>query len=281
MSKKETVPNAWDDDWEAQADRQLRSDEGGKDTVVPPSLSKAERLAQHAEANRKLWESAEQTDSFHFLAAREEVPLKSDFKPAVKVLSRKPTPKVISRSDPLTGESQLTVEDFRDEDDEGLQTNTLSPEEMRLKSQREREEKQRRYEEVRERLFGSASTSPSPGSTSGSTTADRIPQLNKSTVIRDVRVRGRGRGVRANPISFDQEEHQHGYETGGTNSDIRRNREIHDLWHESKPISTSTPEQSSNVSMKLEIERVVETTAREPRQPKPNLRGFGNLFKSK
>lgn len=51
------VPDAWDDDWEAQADSSRPQHEAQH---VQPSapLTKAERLEQHAEANRKLWESA-------------------------------------------------------------------------------------------------------------------------------------------------------------------------------------------------------------------------------
>lgn len=57
MSKKFAVPDAWDDDWESQADK--------ADAVVEPTkaekelkVSKAERLAKHAETNKKIWESA-------------------------------------------------------------------------------------------------------------------------------------------------------------------------------------------------------------------------------
>lgn len=57
MSKKTAIPDAWDDDWESTAD---------KDDVVAASkkveeevkISKAERLAKHAETNKKIWESA-------------------------------------------------------------------------------------------------------------------------------------------------------------------------------------------------------------------------------
>lgn len=63
MVKKTTtttkVPDAWeDDDWEAQADK--AAVEGTPNEPEEPAvrLSKAERLAQHAELNRKLWESA-------------------------------------------------------------------------------------------------------------------------------------------------------------------------------------------------------------------------------
>jgi hypothetical protein len=56
MGKNSTlVPDAWEDDWETQADKMAKEPE--QPTPQVP-LSKAERLAQHAEQNRKLWESA-------------------------------------------------------------------------------------------------------------------------------------------------------------------------------------------------------------------------------
>jgi len=57
MSKKSVVPDAWDDDWESQADKAHAAAAAAKaDEEV--KVSKAERLAKHAETNRKLWESA-------------------------------------------------------------------------------------------------------------------------------------------------------------------------------------------------------------------------------
>ncbi len=59
VKKTGKVPDAWeDDDWEAQADRAAA--DGARDAPEEPAvrLTKAERLAQHAELNRKLWESA-------------------------------------------------------------------------------------------------------------------------------------------------------------------------------------------------------------------------------
>ena len=224
----------------------------------------------------------EEADSFHFLAARDEVPLKSEFKPAVKVLSRKPTPKLISRNEPLTGESQLMLEDFRDEGDEGLRSNTLSPEEMRLKAQREREEKQRRYEEARKRLFGSASISPAPGSTSGSRDTQKPQVLNKPPESRDIRARGRCKGTRSSPVLPDRNEHQYGYEArGGTHSDARNKRELYDPQLESKPDFTPTLEQASYDSQQPKQERTAEPTIREPRQPKQSARGFDTLLQDK
>ena len=117
-----------------------------------PSLQSG--LIQRGEKNR------ESTEGFHFLNARNEVPLKSEFKPAVKVLSRKPTPKQTTRTDCSSGLSQLTLDDYEDnEDGQGRSNQGLTADELRQKTQREREEKQRRYDEARERLFGSSSSS--------------------------------------------------------------------------------------------------------------------------
>lgn len=67
MSKAGGVPNAWDDDdWEAQADRieTKESQQAGPAQL----LSRQERMQQHAEANRKLWESAYEVQHVDFLA---------------------------------------------------------------------------------------------------------------------------------------------------------------------------------------------------------------------
>lgn len=90
------------------------------------------------------------------------MPLRSDFKPALKVLARKPAPKTVQTVDPVTGLAKLTVED---DDDEQERKDQPSAEELRLKAQREREEKQRRYDEARARILGTGSGSgaSSPG----------------------------------------------------------------------------------------------------------------------
>lgn len=56
MSNKK-IPNVWDDDdWEVQADR--AADEEVVDSSAPEPKTKAERLAEHREAQRKIWEAA-------------------------------------------------------------------------------------------------------------------------------------------------------------------------------------------------------------------------------
>lgn len=62
MGKSNAVPDAWEDDWETQADKIVSSStaqtEAAQEAQEPPPRSKEDRLARHAESNRKLWESA-------------------------------------------------------------------------------------------------------------------------------------------------------------------------------------------------------------------------------
>ncbi|KAM5355810.1 hypothetical protein ACJ41O_002456 [Fusarium nematophilum] len=181
MGKNSTpVPDAWEDDWEAQADKAANEPQH---PAPQASLTKAERLAQHAEENRKLWESADTAQTFHYLEANTNtaLPLATPFKPQVKVLSRKP---VIAKRDPVTGMSQLTIDD---DNEEAKKEVTMSPEEIRAKQKRDREEKQRRYEEARAKIFGESN--PSSGASSpGTITPPRSDGPYAS------RGRGRGRG---------------------------------------------------------------------------------------
>lgn len=55
MPKKTAVPDAWDDDWEAQADKAERAEEAPEPEAA---LTREQRLAKHAETNKKLWEAA-------------------------------------------------------------------------------------------------------------------------------------------------------------------------------------------------------------------------------
>lgn len=90
----------------------------------------------------------------------------------------------MSRPDPVTGMSQITIED-EDDEDEDMKKNQPTPEELRLKAQKEREEKQRKYEEVRARLFGTSDTG-SGNSSPGTITPPAQIEEGKNT-------RGKGR----------------------------------------------------------------------------------------
>ncbi|KAK4132412.1 hypothetical protein BT67DRAFT_385805 [Trichocladium antarcticum] len=182
MGKSSNVPDAWDDDdWETQADRDMKEAPCAPDPDAP--MTRAERLAKHAEEQRRLWESAEAPGEPTFLPTNNPVPLATPFKPAVKVLSRKPAPKMIARRDPITGLEQLTLQD--DDEDEAEQKKQETPEEIRRRQQRELQEKQRRYEETRAKIFGESN--PSSGQ---STPGNVTPPEGRSSH----RGRGRGRG---------------------------------------------------------------------------------------
>ncbi|KAL9108863.1 MAG: hypothetical protein Q9227_006394 [Pyrenula ochraceoflavens] len=188
MSNAQTVPNAWDDEWETQAETRQTSEAAVTNPKkISSRASKAQRRAQQAEFNRQLWAEAEgPRETFHFLETRpgSNVPLRSDFKPAPVLLSRKGPPKSQSPAPPTNGIKDLSVEpDDEDPSDEEENKTTLTLQERQVRAAKEREEKQRRYEERREELFGPKRTM------SGSTTpADATPPGSRSGTP------GRGRG---------------------------------------------------------------------------------------
>jgi hypothetical protein len=57
MGKKTIVADAWEDDWEAQADKtdEIAAAQAAEEKV---KISKIERLAKHTESNKQLWQSA-------------------------------------------------------------------------------------------------------------------------------------------------------------------------------------------------------------------------------
>ena len=148
----------------------------------PAKVSKAERRAKQAEFNRQLWEDAygnqfafkNLADSFHrgaqnqnfFLNSRTDVPLKSEFRPAMQVLSRKPA-KPTPTSAVTSGLGQLSVDDDDDDEEDETKAKVLTAEERQLKAQKEREEKQKKYDVARERILGngSATAGKPPGNT--------------------------------------------------------------------------------------------------------------------
>lgn len=171
------IPDAWDDDWEKVADKLASEPSPPPEKKVSSKVAKAQRRAQIAEFNRKLWEEAEAAQTFHYLETRSNVPLKQEFKPPITVLSRRP--QVAARQagvDSVTaGVSRLGL-DGDEDDDSSEETNKppeLTPEERQAKALRDLEEKQRKYEEVRERLFGSPSATTSGASSPRSATPPR------------------------------------------------------------------------------------------------------------
>ncbi|ODA79621.1 hypothetical protein RJ55_05215 [Drechmeria coniospora] len=259
------IPDAWDDDWESRVDTFAREQRQPtpQNVVDEASLSKTERLQRHAETNRKLWESADASQTFHFLEASNAVPLTSTFKPQVKVLSRKP---MLARRDPVTGLSQLTLDNDDDDaesDGKGVQ---LSPEEIRAKQKRDREEKQRRYDEARAKIFGESAPS-SPGSSPGTVTPPRADSGRFPS-----QGRGRARGGRAS--NFDGTRHQ---------PDMRRqnlpsgpSRELYNPNHSPRQESLSrrrTPDGEPSKSSQA-IKEDMYQPIRAPRGPDGTGKGF-------
>ncbi|CAI7568917.1 unnamed protein product [Penicillium glandicola] len=187
------VPDAWEDSWENQADKLDSNSTPPSEKKVSSKVTKAQRRAEQAEFNRQLWAQAESTETFHFVEARADVPLKQDFKPAVTLLSRKPQliKKHSSSSSSVNATTarlgRLGLDDDDDSDDDTKPPQPTA-EERHAIALKNREEKQRKYEEVRERLFGTSSATASGTSSPGSTTPPR------QTPTGEGRGRGKGRG---------------------------------------------------------------------------------------
>lgn len=194
MSQK--IPDAWDAEWTAD------TTESSADPIEPKrasgKVSKAQKRAQQAEFNRQLWQQAEgPQETNYFLESRNIVPLRSEFKPPPILLSRKgpssKTPK--APTDDLNGLSLHGQESSSDDEDAKNQP-TLA--ERQAQAAKDREEKQRKYEERRQELFGSAGTMVSNGkSGSGKSSPGNLtPPTSRSATPNRGRGNGRGRGGR-------------------------------------------------------------------------------------
>ena len=171
------MPDAWDDDWIAKADTPTPPPEPAASST---KVSKAEKRARQAEFNRQIWADAEDPQDNFFLRTHDVVPLKSEFRPAMKVLSRKPKAEPTAASDPSIGMSQLGIEDDEDSEDDAKK-NTMTTQERQEKAARDREEKQKKYEEVRQKLFGAGdASSPSSASPAKKDGTSRNQSRNKT-----------------------------------------------------------------------------------------------------
>ena len=203
--------------------------------------------------------------------AKGQPPLKADFKPAVKVLSRKPQPKIISKNDPTAGAGSSILNDEDDSEEEARKQQALIFAERQAKAQKEREEKQRKYAEAREKIFGTPeqaldnTASRTVSSRGGSNTA--IPNNRNSSR------RGWGRGARdrgdsQNTSSADQ----------SPSRPTSQSKQLYDPTYSAKPTSAyvqkreaSANENSSRPSTPAEGQSI-----RAPRGPDGSGRGgFG------
>lgn len=205
-------------------------------------------------------------ETFHFLETTNNVPLTSSFKSQVKVLSRKP---MIAKRDPATGLSQMTLEDDGDDITKEAQP---TPEEIRAKQKRDREEKQRRYEEARAKIFGESA--PSSGNSSpGTVTPPR------SDGQQTPRARGRGGSRGGTNIYQRNNDNSRQFEGRRQVQQSGSSRELFDPNYASKPDSPSSQggsgsgEYSSRISTSKNEQQAA---IRSPRGPDGSGRGgFG------
>jgi hypothetical protein len=187
-------------------------------------------------------------ETFHFLAARDNVPLKTEFKPALKVLSRKPAPTIIQRVDPATGLAKMSIDD--DDDEVEQKKPQPTPEELRLKAQREREEKQRKYDEAKARIYGTTSRSSTPGTVTPPR-EDGKPNRGK----------GRGRGQ--------------GQDMKRTNSNQSGTKELFDPNHTPKPAVSIQKRNGETARPGLSTPKHEDQIIRAPKGPDGSGKGFG------
>ncbi|KAF1840805.1 uncharacterized protein K460DRAFT_295842 [Cucurbitaria berberidis CBS 394.84] len=159
--KKGALADAWDDDWESIADKEDDRPDGNQ-PEPEPKLTKAQLKARHAELNKQIWESAENPEPQWYPQARNPIPVEPTFKPKVTMLARKPAPQLLSRN--MAGMSL----DDDDSEEERQKKAAADFEERKARAQRERAEKERKYAEARERIFGSPATSATEDSRSNS-----------------------------------------------------------------------------------------------------------------
>lgn len=145
-------------------------------------LTKAQLKAKQIELNRQIWESAyaipfscinsaatdpymrSENPSPQWYPERNTVPVQAPFKPNVTLLSRKPTPQVLSRN----AMANLNLDDDDDSEEERRKKAAADFEERKIRAQKERAEKERKYAEARERIFGSPAVSEDSRSNSPS-----------------------------------------------------------------------------------------------------------------
>ncbi|OJD38642.1 uncharacterized protein BKCO1_4000133 [Diplodia corticola] len=244
------VPDAWDDNWETVADKPDTAPPGPQ---PPKKLTKAERRAQHAEFNRQLWEAAETPkEAPLFLQARPDAPLKNDVKAPVKVLSRKPPPKILSRGE----------DDEDSEEEEARKKAEREFAERQARAQQEREEKQRRYAEVRERLFGSSTSD-------GSQERSASPRGNGGKQFR-----GKGRGSKG--ADRGDSDANSSADQSPARGQATPKRHLYDPGYSAKPNSSYVQRQQDGSSRSRSGTPGVDQPIRAPRGPDGGGRaGFG------
>lgn len=178
---------------------------------------------------------------------------------------------MIAKRDPVTGLEKLTLQDD-EEDEDAEKKKQETPEEIRKRQQRELEEKQRRYEEARAKIFGDSN--PSSGqSTPGNVTPPRGNEGRQNRRVRGRGGRGGGRGRDRDRDSDNgrQERTPQGIpQSNGA-------RELYDPGYAPKPgfniqkRGDASPQLADRSAIPREEDQVI----RPPRGPDGSGRGFG------
>lgn len=166
---------------------------------------------------------------------------------------------MIAKRDPVTGK-------LIDDEEEAKKEVQLSPEEIRAKQKRDREEKQRRYEEARAKIFGESN--PSSGASSpGAVTPPR------SDGHFAPRGRGRGRGGYRNNNENRQFDNRQFDAPRRPLNPSGSGRELYDPNFTPKPESSTAPRRANDNSNPSKADQ---NPIRAPRGPDGSGRGgFG------
>ena len=165
------------------------------------------------------------------------------------MLSRKPTAQT---PDAATGIGQLSLDEDDDDDDDPKKDKPLTAEERQLKAQKDREEKQRKYDETRRRLgLGASSTPQTPGNASPS----KQPRSNQGS-----RHQSKTRNGDLRPSS----------------AAAAKPRQLYDPNYQVKPdsIFIQRPTSLDGVQSALPLEQ---QPIRSPRGPDPTGKGFARV----
>ena len=154
-------------------------------------------------------------DTNYFLESRNvQVPLRSDFKPPPILLSRKgpvqPSPKPKTLVENVAGLDLRDRPESSSDEDDANGTKKLTPGELAVQQAKEREERQRRYDERRQELFGSANMTtvsnstqrPKSNNPSGHSSPQNLtPPHSRSATPNRARGRGTGSAARGRGVS--------------------------------------------------------------------------------
>ncbi|KNG51287.1 hypothetical protein TW65_01302 [Stemphylium lycopersici] len=246
MPPKNALADAWDDDWESLADKE---DEKPAEEQPKPKLTKAQLKAQHAELNKQLWQAAENPEPQWYPEVK-PAPVAANFKPKVTMLARKPTPQVLSRS--MAG---MNLDDDDDDSEEERKKKAEADfEERKARAAKERAEKERKYAEARERIFGSPAASAAEDSRSNSP--------SKPT-------RGKGRGGRGGRDSQPRSSNEQSPARTAAPA-----RQLFDPTYTPKPASAYIQKKESGISRPS----TPSTQEKPVRQPQGPARGGGRGF---